>query len=218
MNNKYFILKPAVDTPETGNAYPAAESYDNYDFMAPNSVHKLNFREFPDFEPDIRFKLAKGAKLTDMLSQAAISAHGFLINKKLKDTFEQFKIVPHKYYPATIEDNQGNFHQYFWMHLVWKEAKDFIKWEDSKFYKKRLSKNLGDVSIKKEEDILSEREKCDVATLIDFTTISFKNHDFDMFLINYFTEIYVSKKAAETLTKNKLTGIETISADKLLLN
>jgi len=218
MSNKYFILKPAVDTPETGNAYPAAESYDDYDFNAPNSVHKLNFREFPDFKPDIRFKLAKGAKLTDMLSQAAISAHGFLINEKLKNAFEQFEIVPYKYFPATIEDHKGNFHQYFWLHLVWKEAKDFIKWEDSKFYKKRLSKNLGDVSIKKEEDILSEREKCDVATLIDFTTISFKNHDFDMFLINYFTEIYVSKKAAETLTKNKLTGIETISADKLLLN
>ncbi len=215
MGNNYYILKPAVDTPETGNAYPAADSYDDYDFNAPNSVHKLNFREFPDFEPDIRFKLAKGAKLTDMLSQAAISAHGFLINEKLKTTFEQFKIVPHKYFPATIEDHQGNFHQYFWMHLVWEEAKDFIKWEESNFYKRRLSKNLGDVTIKKEEDILNEREKCDVATLIDFTTISFKNHDFDIFLINYFTETYLSIKAMEALSKEKLTGIEVISADKL---
>lgn len=216
MHAEYYILKPAVDTPETGNAYPAAESYDDYDFDAPNSVHKLNFREFPNFEPDIRFKLAKGAKLTDMLSQAAISAHGFLINEKLKNAFEQFNIVPHKYFPATIEDHQGNIHQYFWMHLVWEESKNFIKWEESKFYKKRLSKNLGDVSIKKEEDILTERKKCDVATLIDFTTILFKNHDFDMFLINYFTKIYLSKEATEFLSKNKLTGIEITPTDKLI--
>ena len=215
MATEYYILKPAVDTPETGNAYPAADSYDDYDFNALNSVHKLNFREFPDFEPDIRFKLAKGAKLTDMLSQAAISAHGFLINEKLKDTFEQFNIVPHKYFPATIEDHQGNFHNYFWVQLVWENAKDFINWEESEFYKKRLSKNLGSVSIKQEEDILNEREKCDVATLINFSKVSFKNHEYDAFLINYFTEIYVSKEINEALTKSKLTGIEMVKANKL---
>ena len=134
MSLDYYILKPAVDTPETGNAYPAAESYDHYDFDMPNSVHKLNFREFPDFEPDIRFKLAKGAKLTDMLSQAAISVHGFLINGKLRTAFEQFSIVPHRYYPATVEDRQGNLHQYFWMHLVWEERFELLNFQKTKFF------------------------------------------------------------------------------------
>jgi hypothetical protein len=57
----YYILKPAVDTPETGNAYPAVESYDDYDFNATNSVYKLESDKFPDFTPDIRFKHAKEA-------------------------------------------------------------------------------------------------------------------------------------------------------------
>ena len=72
MSPQFYILQPAVNIPETGNAFPAAESFDDYDFDGPRSVHKLTFREMPDFEPDIRFKLAKGAKLTDVMSQAAI--------------------------------------------------------------------------------------------------------------------------------------------------
>lgn len=215
MSTNYYILKPAVDTPETGNAYPATEIYDDYDFNASNSVHKLNYRAFPDFEPDIRFKLAKGAKLTDMISQAAISAHGFLINQRLKNAFEQFNIVPHKYFTATIEDHQGKTHQYFWMQMVWEEGHKFIDWERSEFYKKRLSKNLGNVLIRKEEDIITERELCDIATLIDFNNISFRSHDFDMFFINYFIEIYISEKTNNYLMESKLTGIEIIKADKL---
>jgi hypothetical protein len=31
-DNHYYILKPAVGTEETGMAFPAVESYDDYDF------------------------------------------------------------------------------------------------------------------------------------------------------------------------------------------
>ena len=193
MAQEYYILKPAVDTPETGNAYPAAESYDDYDFKGPHSVHKLNFREFPDFAPDIRFKLAKGAKLTDMLSQAAISAHGFLISPRLKEAFEQFKIVPHQYYPATIEDHQGNLHQYFWMHLVWEIGKEFIDYNNSIFFKRKFSKNLGCLKINSDEEIKTLLEEFNGRFMIGFEAIKLiELPPFELFPVPYNIDIVMN--------------------------
>ncbi len=208
MTTQYYIIRPAVDTLETGNAFPAAESYDNYDFNAPNSVHKLNFREFPDFVPDIRFKLAKGAKLTDMLSQAAISAHGFLINEKLKNVFEQFNMVPHKYYPASIEDHHGNFHRYFWLHLIWEEWKNIIDWKNSNFFIRRVSKNMGPIEISSYDDFLSLKEELGVLKMIDFEKIIFKNKiQFDLFT-QLKSDVYSTKKLKEYIEFNSFSGVD----------
>ena len=39
--NQYYILKPAVGTKETGMAYPAVESFEDYDFKATSKNSKL---------------------------------------------------------------------------------------------------------------------------------------------------------------------------------
>jgi hypothetical protein len=215
MSTEYFIIKPAVGTLETGMAYPAVESYDDYDFNATNSVHKLNYREFPDFEPDIRFKLAKGANLTDMLSQAAISAHGFLINEKIKTAFEQFKIVPHKYYPATIEDHEGNIHQYFWLHLVWEDWKNIIDWKNSSFFIRRVSKNLGSIDISSYDDFLSKKKELGVVKMIDFEKVTLKSKiEFDLFT-QLKSDVYSTKPLKEYTEHNSFSGVDFSIAEKI---
>lgn len=216
MESAYYIIKPAVDTPETGNAYPAAESYDDYDFNAPNSVHKLNFREFPNFEPDIRFKLAKGAKLTDMLSQAAISAHGFLINEKLKNAFEQFKIVPHKYYPATVEDHQGNVHQYFWLHLVWKKSTEPINFPHSKFRVRKFSKILDHLQLNSYEEFKNKSEELGHIKTIDFENLVISNVDYDIFILGLSINVYTNENTRKTLSQ-RFYGVDIINANKLIV-
>lgn len=207
----YYILKPAVGTKETGMEYPAVESYDNYDFNAPNSVHKLNFREFPDFIPDIRFKLAKGAKLTDMLSQAAISAHGFLINEKLKKAFEQFNVVPHKYYPAKIEDCNGNFYDYFWMHLVWKEGISMINYEESVFFKRKFSNNLGYIKLSSDEDFWTKKEEMGSRYMIGIECLKFKYTPFHQLLvIPYNTDIVVDESLKDILSNYSGTDFQIV--------
>jgi len=205
MTTQYYIIKPAVDTPETGNAFPAAESYDNYDFNAPNSVHKLNFREFPDFVPDIRFKLAKGAKLTDMLSQAAISAHGFLINEKLKNVFEQFNMVPHKYYPASIEDHHGNFHQYFWLHLVW-ENTSIINWASSLFFYANFEEKRK-LSFKSIEDYNLKKKELGMFVPIQIEHIELINVNYDLFVHPFQALPLVSPIAKDVLANSHLSGM-----------
>jgi hypothetical protein len=205
--SNYYIIKPAVDTQETGNVFPSAESYNDYDFNSPNSAHKLTFREFANFEPDIRFKLARGAKLTDMLSQAAISADGFLINEKLKKTFEQFDIVPHKYYPAKIEDRQGRFYDYFWMHLVG-ESMAIVNWQKSKFFfmhyeeKKLLAfDNL--------EAYLKKKKELGMFVPIQIDHLEIMDTKYDIFVHPFQALSIISDTVKKALVNNNISGIRT---------
>jgi len=138
LDNQIYILKAAIGTKETGMAYPAIESYDDYDFNGPNSVYKLDSDKFPDFDPDIRFKLAKGAKLCDIMGQGTISACGLLISQNVKDVLDQFKLVPHKYFTATIED-KGIIHQYYWVHFVWDDGLNHLDFANSNFQINKFS-------------------------------------------------------------------------------
>lgn len=196
----YYILKPAVGTTETGNAYPAVESYGDYDFNAPNSVHKIKFNEFPDFSPDIRFKLAKGAKLCDMMGQATINANGFLISDKLRLVLEKANIVPHKFYPATIEA-KNIFYKYYWIHLVWEEGKKLIDYSNSIFYKQKFSNSLGYLKINSESDYINTKSEIGSKYMIGFEKLRLKElPPFDMMIVPFKTDIFISEKMKADLS------------------
>ncbi|NOS93060.1 MAG: hypothetical protein HOP30_14145 [Cyclobacteriaceae bacterium] len=202
----YYILKPAVGTEETGNAYPAVESYPDYDFNAPSSVHKLSFHEFPDFNPDIRFKLAKGANVCDMMGQATINANGFLISEKLKDIFEKANIIPHKFYPATIEA-KGTLHPYYWLHLVWDDGKKIIDFPNSVFYKQKFSNNLGYLKINSEADFVKTKSEIGSRFMIGFEKLRLKEQpSYDLMIVPFKTDIFISEKLKFQLSS--LTGLE----------
>lgn len=209
--SEYYILKPAVGTKETGMAYPAVESYDDYDFNSSRSVHKLTFREFPDIEPDIRFKLAKGAKLCDVMGQAAISAHGLLISKKAKEVFSKLNIAPHEFYPSYIEDHKGNIHNYYWMHLVWKDMTNFISYHHSSFYKRKFSNNLGELSINSDQQFWQVKEELGSRYMIGIDKIKLeKGIDFHIFPFPYSSYILIKESAINQV--DSLSGLD-ISPD-----
>lgn len=210
----YFILEPAVGTKETGHVFPAVESYGDYDFNAVNSVHKLKSREFPDFEPDLRFKLAKGAKLCDMMGQATISAHGFLVSERLKSIFEKVSIIPHKYYPAMIEAKEG-LHTYYWMQLVSTSEFNMVSYKDSDFFIKKFSKNLGVLQIESEEDFQKKRAEIGVTNTVGFNFIYIRGADVDLFSLPFFSDIYISKNLKSQLDNSKLTGLRISEADRI---
>lgn len=191
MNNQYYILKPAVGTKETGMAYPAVESFEDYDFKGFNSVYNLDSDCFPDFTPDIRFKLAKGAKLCDVMGQGTISACGLLINEKVKEVLEQFNLIPHKYFSATIED-KGVIHQYFWVHFVWEDGIKHLDFENSKFKIKRASKDLGEVEIGSLAELHSKQSELGFMNMIHNYEYTFFNPNFNLFIHPLNKTIFVS--------------------------
>ena len=214
MQDKFYIIKPAVGTKETGNVFPAVESYDDYDFNSPCSVHKLTFREFPNFEPDIRFKLAKGAKLCDVMGQATISAHGLLISEKAKEVFSEINIAPHKFYPSYIEDHNGYIHNYYWMHLVWEDMTKFIAYQNSSFYKRKFSNNLGELCIDSDQQFWAVKEELGSRYMIGINRIQLKKGiDFHLFPFPYSSDILIADSAVNKV--NSLSGLDISPSDSI---
>ena len=204
--NQYYILKPAVGTKETGMEYPAVESFEDYDFNAPNSVHKIKFNEFPDFTPDLRFKLAKGAKMCDMMGQATINANGFLISEKIKVVLQNANTVPCKFYPATIED-KGIIYHYYWVQFIWEEGKQLIDFSNSIFFKQKFSDNLGYFNITNHEEYTNTKKEIGSRYMIGFEQLKLKGQpSFELMIVPFKTDIFILEDLKLQLTS--FTGID----------
>ena len=216
MSNQYYILKPAVDTKVTGNVFPAVESYNDYDFNGPNSVHKLNHHEFPSFEPNIRLKLVNGAILCDVLGQATINASGLLVSERLKNALSQLIIVPHTYYPASIEDTDGAIHKYYWMHLVWQENDKLVNFRDSIFYQKRGARELGELNIQSQSDYQYVKEKIGSRFMIGQKKLVLNYFpNYDIWLIPYSPSLIIHERIKPFF--EKFTGISLIQDNKIII-
>lgn len=215
METHYYLLKPAVGTKETGKAYPAVESYEGYDFNAPNSVHKIRFDEFPDFMPDIRFMVAKGAKLCDMMGQATINANGFLVSENLKSVFDKSSIIPHKYYPATIKDKELK-HNFFWIHFVWNEGLSFVDFNQTSFNVTEFGRIIEPIKINSYEDLERKQKQLGVIKMIYAEKIVMKNPGLDLFSNPINLGIYINEKLKHHIESIKPTGVSIQENDNIL--
>ncbi len=210
---KIHILKPAIDTEETGYVFPAVVSYEDYNFEAPNSVHNLNHHDFPSFTPDIRFKLAKGAKLCDVMGQATINAYGLLISERLRNSIEELRIAPHKFYPACVEDN-GQAYKYYWLHIVWNENTKMIDYAQSSFFQKRGHRDLGNLIINSEDEYKRTKNRLGSRFMIGQKKIILRTiPDYDIWTAPYKSKIIISSRS-KAFFKN-FTGV-LITEDELI--
>ena len=109
---KYFELVEAVDTPEVGHMYPQTDGLDGMEtFNSENSFRVFNHHCFPDsFKNNQIIKVRHSSSLTDFISTAIISAHGFIISQKVKDILNKFKLVDYRFYDIQLKyKNQGSF-------------------------------------------------------------------------------------------------------------
>lgn len=213
----YYILKPAVGTKETGQAYPAVENAEDYNFKAPNSVHKIKFNQFPDFTPDLRFKMAKGAKLCDMLGQGSINANGFLISERLRKILENVNATPYKFYPASIEV-KGKFHKYYWMQLVWNEGLSLVDFKRTNFKITEFGTVLGVIAISSYEDLCEKQKELGFIKMIYAAKIVMKDPKLDLWPNPINTGIMVSPQVRLLLEQNNLTGIAFEENNTILFN
>ncbi|MEZ4922160.1 MAG: hypothetical protein R2780_03225 [Crocinitomicaceae bacterium] len=200
--NKFYIIKPAVDTEETGHVYPAVQSAPDYNFNTENSIHRLNHHEFPDFEPNFTFHLSEGARVCDLMGQATISASGLLISERLKNLLVEFNIAPHKLFPINIVGN-GTSYNYYWLHIVWKEIEDLIDYNQSKFFKKRGPRNLGELKIKSRDDYWHQKKELGSRFLIGFEKIKFlRVPNFDVWVMPFRGDIICNEEVAMLIRQN----------------
>lgn len=204
--NSVYLLKPAVDTVETGRTYPAVQSYDDYNFKAYNSMHTLRTGMFPEHTPDIRFKLSPGAKLTDLLSQAAISGNGLLLSKRFKELIEYFNIADHVFYPAIVESD-GIVHEYYWLHVVWMEGTFFVDYKTTKFNVTRFGKIIEPIEISSYEDLKNKAIALNRKAMIYAKEIVMRLPKFDIFPKPINGGLIITEKVKRQIEASNLTGV-----------
>src|ERR1051325_306185 len=103
----------------------------------------------------ICFKLAHGAKLTDMLSYLSVrDEHGiataFIISAKLRNLFQSSRTLLCQYYSACVSAGHGTWSEYFVMHIVGRLS-GHIDFARTRFIVKKYGDEIGTIEGKKEE-------------------------------------------------------------------
>lgn len=205
---QFFNIQPATGTKETGRGFPTAKVVSGYSFSGQNSMHQLNHFSHAKYSVDIRFDLIKGAKLCDMMTQAAISGSGFLVSKELKIFLQNFNLGNYVFYEATINDGQ-KLQEYYWLHIVWKDRHKIVDFEKTNFFKKKYSNNLGVLDINSFEEFEKIRIEMGGRFMIGFDKLVLKTvPDFDLWPVPFRGYLIVSSELKKALIEKKFTGIE----------
>ncbi len=201
----YYKIEHNTDAKVSGSTYPQAEC------LTLSNAHSIKFDEFSN--PDnlkLEFKLASRAKLTDVLSQAAISAHGLLINQKLRDILEGFNLMQHQYYPVNVVTKKS-IEQYYWLHLVDNSFVHFIEYSESKFFRTKFAYREEEIDLESYEDYIEKKTRfgtmCGIQSDFLKLTSNFKSR-LDLFVFSRFdSSIYVTEKLKSKISDIGFTGI-----------
>ena len=225
---KYYRLERSVDTKVIGRH---AIQLTFADKKSQDSCWSLVDEEFPNFKPDLRFDLERGAKLTDVVS-SGVDVPGFMINERVKNIFEQCKLPEHRYYEATVTDHKGVVHPYYWLHIlpndysmidfdktIFKKTEEPMKiWPELAFSNVEEIKNAPEIRIKslEEKEKYNEEFSHKLYVVLDVLRI----HDSEKYDMLFFpdvdvTIIYISEKLANMLESEKITGIGLYPCDDI---
>ncbi len=216
MTTKYYNISNAAGTKETGMEYPQVKSMSKgYDLNASNSVWALHEvrNQKPLFKPNLdSFVLYKKAGLTDVISAGYIGGRGLLISDRFKKLLQKFNLTKHIFFRATVLKEESS-HQYFWMHLVESDYRQYVVFSKTKFSNKPRLK------LKDYYDYTRyDKEKDQFGILrSDFVTL---NKDFDrsldLFMISAFDQnLYASDRLVERIKDVGITGLQIEKAKNL---
>lgn len=206
----YFIITNSVGTEETGNVYPQTDGIEGEKtFSNDNSFHVFNHHGFPShFENSDIIKIHHTSKLTDFISSAIITAHGFIVNERVKQIFESFSIINHRFYNIKIKYRNIINTDYYWFHMYWENALSFIDYEKSVFEIKRFSDSFGEIEIESESDLIFKKGQLR-PKMITPKKLVLRNPGKDIFYSPTGIEVIISEVVLDKLEKEKITGFET---------
>ena len=117
---KYFIVEDSLDEKVVGKDFPQAYKFiKGYNPDAPNMLFSIyKYREsFPDYIPDLDgIMLSGSAKLTNIVSNG-FSPFFFIIDERVKQLLEQYKLCPHRFYPLGLYKRKVKYN-YFLLYIV----------------------------------------------------------------------------------------------------
>jgi hypothetical protein len=204
---KYFKVTNATDEKVVGKAkFPQCEAI--------GSTDDLTNEELPDKAPNLIFKLKDKACLTDVVSQARITARGFLVNEKVKNLLSDFNLMEHKFYPAKLIA-KGEESLYHWLHFTDEEKYlQYIDYQNSTFHKSNLAfMKIDSIYVSSYQDFWDKKMnlpmkhiRAEKITLLP----ELRKQGLDLFYIPYIhSDYWISNRLEEVLETHKISGLQT---------
>jgi hypothetical protein len=103
-----------------------------YDPKASDSFWNVKHHEFPDFVPNLQFKLTRRAKATDIVSAVGLG-HGFIVDDSVRLLLKKLKLPEYAFYPLKLFTKNSTL-DYFWFHFICNDFWEWIDKENSKLY------------------------------------------------------------------------------------
>jgi hypothetical protein len=214
MKNKYYTINYELDDKITGRDYPQVNC------LNVDEIEKFSSWELHKKTPVIKFELKKRCKLTDVLSILEINT-GFLISPKVKNIFDQFHLMRHQYFEATIQSKDGNLHQYYWLHLTEPDLTKKIDYEKSIFYETEWTfrKELIKLdSYKHYEKLKAKDTEASFGVRLDKIALSDSfDKNLDLFKFTPFgINVYISERLKNALVENNIISFKIEEATNFL--
>jgi hypothetical protein len=205
INDEFYTIDYELNDKIVGKDYPQVSCLNT------NIIGKFSSWELYKNNPLIKFELQKRSKLTDVLSNIELTT-GFLISKKVKEIFDQFHLMRHQYFNATIETKEGLF-EYFWLHLTEPDLTKKIDYKKSVFYETEYTFKKEKISLDSFEHYqkLKSKDK-DASFGVKLDKITFSD-SFDKTLdiftfLPFDNQIYISKKLKIKLEENNINSFK----------
>lgn len=201
---KYYPIRNSLETKVVGRKYPQLEC-NNLVYAHAIPIHGSCKKQIK-----LSFNLAKGAKITDVLSTFAISACGFIVSERLKELLKDFNLERHEYIPTEIISGENKY-KYFFLHFFGEDMIHCLDYQRSIFRVVEWGfKDLGTKSFDS-FDSLKEYIKKDKDNFLmmplEHVVLKEVFKELDLFSIPQFAnEMYVSEKLKAIIANEKITG------------
>lgn len=203
----YYILKNDLDEKIVGKDYPQV------DCLTMHQAHLITSWRLFDPKPNLKFKLKKRALLTDVLNKSAISSAGFLINLKMKKIFDEFNIMRHQYFDASVEAKNGEILNYFWLHLTEPQLTEKLDFNKTIFFETEFTFRKQTILLKSYNHYKDLKEKDSEASFgVELEKIALSDNfdnSLDMFTFLPFDKnVYISERLKNTIEENEIKGFK----------
>jgi hypothetical protein len=188
--------------------------YLNY-FLSYKGDWFYNQTKFPDEDFDLQFlKLKKSAILTDFLYFGPAYYHKFLVNRKVRELLNRFKVAPFKYYDARLYSKSEQVDDYKFLFTP-SFGYDIVDFEMSIFSISDAQREKSFLNIKSRNEFTSLLEQHEAP--IDIEKLVLKNSfqkDLDYFNTLALPTPIISKRLRDELLKQNISGIRMTELDE----
>ncbi|MCB9178438.1 MAG: hypothetical protein H6590_03315 [Flavobacteriales bacterium] len=202
----YYKLKHQAGTKETGPVFPQV----NCTTLA--LAHTIEYHTKAPELPTLVFELARRAKLTDLVGQAAITACGLLVSGRFKSLLSEFRISAPQYYPASITTKEGVI-PYTFLHVLPIDM-SYVDFSRSIFRMGHVLKNNKNeiVHFNNASEYMNAHSSKNHMTAIKVHRI-FLNRpiDYDLFTIDFYNtrDCVISDNLKHAIDESDLSAIHT---------